>query len=40
MSTIAPLAELSGLIVLHVDKDFDIIAGITGQPVERLRLPS
>jgi predicted nucleic acid-binding protein len=37
---IAALAELSGLIVLHVDKDFDLIAGVTGQPVERLLLPS
>ncbi len=24
------------LTVLHVDKDFDIIADITGQPLERL----
>ncbi|MHA6629973.1 PIN domain-containing protein [Pseudonocardia sichuanensis] len=37
---IAALAELAGLVVLHVDKDFDLIAGITGQPVERLRVPS
>jgi predicted nucleic acid-binding protein len=37
---IAALAELGGLIVLHVDKDFEIIAGITGQPTERLRLQS
>lgn len=37
---IAALAELSGLIVLHVDKDFDLIAEMTGQPMERLRLPS
>ena len=34
---IAAVAELSGLIVLHLDKDFDLIAEITGQPVERLR---
>ena len=33
---IAAVAELAGLIVLHVDKDFDLIAEITGQPVERL----
>jgi hypothetical protein len=26
------------LTVLHVDKDFDLIAGVTGQPVERLAL--
>lgn len=34
---IAAAAELSGLLVLHVDKDFELIAEITGQPVERLR---
>lgn len=33
---IAATAELAGLTVLHVDKDFDLIAGITGQAVERL----
>jgi predicted nucleic acid-binding protein len=33
---IAATAELAGLTVLHVDKDFELIAGITGQPVERL----
>ncbi|OZM77797.1 VapC toxin family PIN domain ribonuclease [Pseudonocardia sp. MH-G8] len=37
---IAASAELAGLIVLHVDKDFELIAGVTGQPTERLRLPS
>lgn len=35
---IAAIAELAGLTVLHVDKDFDLIADVTGQPVERLRL--
>jgi predicted nucleic acid-binding protein len=35
---IAATAELSGLTVLHVDKDFEIIASITGQPLERLDL--
>jgi predicted nucleic acid-binding protein len=34
---IAATAELSRLTVLHVDKDFDLIAAITGQPVERLK---
>lgn len=34
---IAATAELAGLIVLHVDKDFELIAEITGQPLERLR---
>lgn len=29
-------AELAGLTVLHLDKDFDLIASITGQPMERL----
>lgn len=33
---IAATAELSRLTVLHMDKDFDLIADITGQPVERL----
>lgn len=33
---IAATAELSRLTVLHVDKDFDLIAAITNQPVERL----
>ena len=35
---VAAVAELNGLTVLHVDKDFDLIAGVTGQPVERLQL--
>lgn len=35
---VAAVAELAGLTVLHVDKDFDLIADVTGQPVERLRL--
>ena len=33
---IAATGELAGLTVLHVDKDFDLIAQITGQPMERL----
>jgi predicted nucleic acid-binding protein len=33
---IAATAELAGLIILHVDGDFEIIARITGQPLERL----
>jgi predicted nucleic acid-binding protein len=33
---IAAIAELAGLTVLHLDKDFEIIADITGQPVEGL----
>jgi predicted nucleic acid-binding protein len=35
---IAAAAELAGLTVLHLDKDFEVITGITGQPVERLVL--
>ena len=27
-------AERAGLTVLHYDKDFDLIAGVTGQPCE------
>lgn len=33
---IAATAELAGVTVLHVDEDFDLIASITGQPMERL----
>lgn len=35
---IAAVAELAGLTVLHLDKDFDLIAALTGQQVEPLRL--
>jgi predicted nucleic acid-binding protein len=35
---IAAAAELTGLTVLHVDKGFDIIADLTGQPLERLSI--
>ncbi|MDQ2812889.1 MAG: PIN domain nuclease [Actinomycetota bacterium] len=35
---IAATAELAGLTVLHLDKDFEIIAGLTGQPLERLNI--
>jgi predicted nucleic acid-binding protein len=33
---IAATAELAGCTVLHVDKDFELIADVTGQAVERL----
>lgn len=33
---IAAIAERAGLVVLHQDKDFDLVAQITGQPTERL----
>lgn len=35
---VAATAELAGLTVLALDKDFDLIAQVTGQPVESLRL--
>lgn len=35
---IAATAELAGLTVLHLDKDFEVIAQITGQAVERLNV--
>jgi predicted nucleic acid-binding protein len=33
---IAATAELSGLTVLHVGNDFELIADISHQPLERL----
>ena len=33
---VAATAELADLIVLHVDKDFELIAEVTGVNVERL----
>ena len=35
---IAATAELAELTVLHLDKDFELIAALTGQPLERLEL--
>jgi hypothetical protein len=35
---IAATAEIAALTVLHLDKDFEIIAKVTGQPVERLTI--
>ncbi|MGH9057552.1 MAG: PIN domain nuclease [Acidimicrobiales bacterium] len=35
---IAATAELGQLTVLHDDKDFELIADVTGQPIERLTL--
>jgi len=35
---VATTAELAGLTVLHVDKDFGLIASITGQPLEQLNV--
>lgn len=36
---IAATAESAKLTVLHVDRDYELIAEVTGQPVERLQLP-
>ena len=33
---VAATAELTGLTVLHVDKGFELVAAVTGQPIERL----
>jgi predicted nucleic acid-binding protein len=33
---IAAAAELNHRTVLHLDKDFDLIGELTGQPMERL----
>jgi predicted nucleic acid-binding protein len=33
---IAAVAELAHLTVLHADKDFELIAALTGQPTERV----
>jgi predicted nucleic acid-binding protein len=35
---IAATAELADLTVLHLDMDFELIAELTGQPIERLEL--
>ena len=35
---IAATADLAQLTVLHLDKDFELIAKLTGQPVERLNV--
>jgi predicted nucleic acid-binding protein len=35
---IAATAELADLTVLHLDKDYELIAELTGQPTERLEL--
>lgn len=35
---VAATAEVHGRTILHLDKNFDLIADITGQPVEKLAL--
>lgn len=37
---VAAVAETSGLTVLALDKDFELIAQITGQPIDRLQIRS
>lgn len=37
---IAATAELHGATVLHVDKDYELIAAVTGQPLRRLATDS
>ncbi|CAN5471495.1 PIN domain nuclease [soil metagenome] len=34
--TVAATAESAGLVVLHDDKGFELIAEVTGQPIQRL----
>lgn len=36
---VAATAELAGLTVVHVDKDFELIAELTAQPIERVGVP-
>ena len=35
---VAATAELAGLTLLHVDKDFELIAEVTSQDLERLTI--
>jgi predicted nucleic acid-binding protein len=35
---IAATAELADLMVLHLDKDYELVARLTGQATERLRM--
>ena len=37
---LAATAELSGLTILHDDKDFDLIAAVTGQPTANIADPA
>ncbi|MFD3506149.1 hypothetical protein [Nocardia sp. NPDC058666] len=37
MVRVAAIAERSKLTVLHADKDCELIADITGQPMDRLQ---
>lgn len=37
---VAATAEANDHVVLHLDKDFELIAEITGQPVERIAVPT
>jgi predicted nucleic acid-binding protein len=35
---LAALAEDASLALLHLDRDFELISQVTGQPVERIRV--
>lgn len=35
---VAAAAELAGITVVHLDKDFELIASVTGQPTDRIRV--
>jgi predicted nucleic acid-binding protein len=35
---IAATAELAGLTIVHLDKDFELLAELTGQPTQRLEI--
>ena len=35
---VAATAELAQLTVLHLDRDYELIADVTGQPIERLNI--
>jgi predicted nucleic acid-binding protein len=35
---VAATAELGQLTVLHLDRDFELIAQVTGQPIERMAI--
>jgi predicted nucleic acid-binding protein len=36
---VAAIADIEGLTVLHYDRDFDIVAEVTGQPMEWILSP-
>jgi predicted nucleic acid-binding protein len=36
LELVAAIAEIAGLTILHVNADFETIARLTGQPLQRL----